>query len=172
MQEESCWLTLADRGWAVSCAGQYWQEHPTRPRLFFIFTYCTFFCHGLSIILNCGWDNSWLLTVQRLTLLINFSSYSGSNATQTAKTIMTLVPAWCAACLTRDAENTAGEALVRAKGRGQWVIQAGCWPQQLREGRTAWREFFPSTSPSPPLSQETLLSSGLQSRQQHLLVGF
>lgn len=109
------------------------QEHQVLPRLFFICTYCTFFCHGLFIILNCEWDNSWFLKVQRLNLLINFSCYQRINATQTAKTIMTSLPAWSPECFTRNSENPAGKALARVTGRDQWVIQAVPWPILLRK---------------------------------------
>lgn len=71
---------------------------------------------GFFIILNCAWDNSWFLKVQRLSLLINFSCYQGINATQTAKTTMTSLPTWRAASFTRNSRNGAGR---QSSGLGQ-----------------------------------------------------
>lgn len=71
---------------------------------------------GFFIILNCAWDNSWFLKVQRLSLLINFSCYQGINATQTAKTTMTSLPTWRAASFTRNSKNGAGR---QSSGLGQ-----------------------------------------------------
>lgn len=43
--------------------------------------------------------------MQRLNLLINFGGYQGTNATQTAKTIMTSLPAWRTGDFTRNSET-------------------------------------------------------------------
>lgn len=49
--------------------------HPAPTPVFFICFTAHGFCHALFIILNCGWDSSWFLKVQRLNFLINLSCY-------------------------------------------------------------------------------------------------
>lgn len=112
-----------------------WTHMDRNTGFFLIFTYCTFFFFGLFfIILNCAWDNSWFLKVQRLNLLINFSDYQGINATHTAKTIMTSLPIWWW-CMKKASPGTQNQQarLWHGPSKVWWVTEAETGPVLLRK---------------------------------------
>lgn len=120
-----------ENGWNVCSMDSYGQEHWILPYLYLlhVFLLWTFF-----IILNCAWDNSWFLKVQRLNLLINFSDYQGINATHTAKTIMTSLPIWWW-CMKKASPGTQNQQarLWHGPSKVWWVTEAETGPVLLRK---------------------------------------
>lgn len=78
------------------------QEQQVLSQLFFIW-FTALFCHALFIILNCGWDNSWFVKVQRLNP-DKLQLLPVMNTTHMAKITMRSLPAWRPAGFSRNSE--------------------------------------------------------------------